>query len=432
MNIHKVRNHLIICAVIASAVMGAETPRVNLYIIPFDNIGNEESIQWLRTGFSDMLKETYKSENGVQVKNQDDLEEIMNNRNLLLHQPRGMKNFLVLGKYTRQLDNISITIQMINIANWEEVDSREISGKYSAIPETNKLLSETLSAMVQPFLPVKPKKPYPEFTDPEPYQPKREFSDQSQALTSSIDIAIDLLEESMDLASGRRGIPSEVNEEAEGEWTLDLNVDNEAVDNPENDENTELLRNVVDNLTNHPYKVSLSKPQFEFDKEDDTKMDVVFPVTYSLKENIIRDMLVSLPYSGLKQDGSLTIFYFNKDKFNFPHDFIEKIQSGKYRTVPVIQFTDINGIPQVVIVDSPDNYWSKRKSNNVKFVSTHDFSPLIDFTLGGWSLQVAMETVDIEVDYMFSMGIDDIQSLEKVKLKFIAEHELHGYLESIL
>lgn len=410
----------------------AAQPRVNLYLIKFDNIRHEESLEWLRSAFPDMLRDYFKSEEGVQVKDQDDLEEIMNNRNLLLHQPRGMKNFLVLGKFERNLDDIKLNIQVINIANWEEVDSRKLSGKYSGIPDLNKQLTDALGSMVQPYIPQKRKKAYPDFSDPKPYKPKREFSDQSKAMTSSIDIAIDLLEESMDLVSGKRGAPPEKFEDAEGEWTLDLNVDNEARDNPENDDNTQLLHDVIDNLTNRPYHVSLSKPTFEYDKNDKSKMDVTFPVTYSLKENIIKDMLVSLPYSGLKQDGSLTIFYFNKDKFNFPSDFIEKIQGGEYRAVPVIQFTDANGIPQVVIVDSPDGYWTKQQSSSVLFIPVHRFSPLIDFTLGGWSLQVAMETVDIHVDYTFSMDINSIQSLEKVRLKFIPEDELESYLKQIL
>ncbi len=432
MKLNKAAFLLVLFPILLNLGLSADAPRVNLYLIKFDNIKHEESLEWMRGAFPDMLTEYFKSEESVQVQTQDDLEEVMNNRNLLLHQPRGMKNFLVLGKFDRNLDDIKLNIQIINIANWEEIDSRQLSGKYSEIPELNKHLTDALGLMIQPYLPKKQKKAYPDFVDPKPYEPKRDFSDQSHALTSSIDIAVDLLEESMDLASGRRGTPPEKYEDAEGEWSLDLNVDNEAKDNPENDDNTQLLRNVVDNLTNHPYHISLSKPSFEFDKEDESKMDVVFPVSYALKENIIKDMLVSLPYSGLKQDGTLTIFYFNKEKFNFPQDFIEKIQAGKYRAVPVIQFTDAKGNPKVVIVDSPDGYWNKQQSDEVLFVPSHHFSPLIDFTLGGWSLQVAMETVEIHVDYSFSIDIENIQALEKVRLKFIPEDELEAYLKQIL
>ena len=55
-------------------------------------------------------------------------------------------------------------------------------------------------------------------------------------------------------------------------------------------------------------------------------------------------MLESLPYSGIKQDGSLTVFYFNRDKYNFPKDVSDNIQLGKYRSIPVIQLLDQKNI----------------------------------------------------------------------------------------
>jgi hypothetical protein len=63
------------------------------------------------------------------------------------------------------------------------------------------------------------------------------------------------------------------------------------------------------------------------------------------------------------------------------------------------------------------------------FVPTHHFSPLIDFTAGGWSLQIAMETVNITADYTFTMNVNKIHQLGKVSLKFIPENELGNYLK---
>ncbi|MEE1572261.1 MAG: hypothetical protein V1257_01545, partial [Candidatus Neomarinimicrobiota bacterium] len=66
------------------------------------------------------------------------------------------------------------------------------------------------------------------------------------------------------------------------------------------------------------------------------------------------------------------------------------------------------------------------------FVPTHHFSPLIDFTIGGWSLQIAMETVKIHVDYTFTMKVNEIQQLGKVSLKFIPENQLEDVLNPLL
>lgn len=423
---------LILGIVLSSQAAAQINPRIYLYLIQFDNIKNEESLGWLRSAFPDMLSEYYKSNKNIQLKNQANLEEIMNNRNLLFHQSRGVKNFLVLGKFQRQLDLIQIQVQVINIANWEEIGNKKISGEYANIPGLNKLLIDALESLLQPYIPAKTVPAFPAIKEPEPFRPDPGFATSSKATTKSIDAAIDRLEESLEFASGYRQKPPERFEDAEGEWVLDLNVDNEFKPNPENDENTDLLKKVVDNLTNHPYSVSLKKPEFILDKENRDEMVVQFPVTYTLKESIIKDMLVSLPYSGLRQEGSLTIFYFNKDKFNFPDEFIERIQQGKYRAIPVIVFLDKKKAPKVVIVDSPESAIAELTSKKVLYIPTHSFSPLIDFTLGGWSLQVTMETVDIPVNYQFRMAVSQIPDLEKVSLKFIPENELTDYLKTIL
>ena len=82
-------------------------PSVYLYIIKFDNVTQEPSIDWLGQGFVDMLNAKFKDVSKLRIQGQDDLEAIMNNRSLLLHQPRGSRNFLLLGKFERKLDNIS-------------------------------------------------------------------------------------------------------------------------------------------------------------------------------------------------------------------------------------------------------------------------------------------------------------------------------------
>ena len=62
----------------------------------------------------------------------------------------------------------------------------------------------------------------------------------------------------------------------------------------------------------------------------------------------------------------------------------------------------------------------------------HQFSPLIDFTVGGWSIQVAMETVEIQAVYEFILPVSEVESLSNVSLKFINENDLKKFLDPIL
>ena len=93
-----------LCMMVISANFLAATPKLYLYLLPFDNINNEQAIAWLGLGFTDMLTKEMTALEGLFLRNRGDLENIMNNRGLLLKQPRDSRNILVLGKYSRKMD----------------------------------------------------------------------------------------------------------------------------------------------------------------------------------------------------------------------------------------------------------------------------------------------------------------------------------------
>ena len=80
----------------------------------------------------------------------------MNDRSLMLKQPRGSRNLLVLGKYNRQLDKINVTIQIVDVANWEELGKSNISEVYSKVQILNQSVGRAVTQMLDPFLPKQP------------------------------------------------------------------------------------------------------------------------------------------------------------------------------------------------------------------------------------------------------------------------------------
>jgi len=408
----------------------AAAPKLYLYLLPFDNINNEQAIAWLGSGFTDMLNKEMTPLEGLFLRNRDDLENIMNNRALLLKQPRDSRNILALGKFIRKVDEISVDMQFIDIANWEELDRREVIGSYNNIPQLNNELAEVVKTVCIPYLPEKKttKKIYPDFTTPQATAIPKTFGDRGAVITSSIDDAIADLERSMDFVIGARGKPKEAPAKelvAENEWVVDINNRpfNEPL--PENVNNTALLGQVLANLMDKPYDVFIYKPTYVYDEDEDDKMITVnMRVDYGIKGDIINDMLTSLPYTGLKQDGSLTIVHFDRENFNFSPELTKNISLGNYRSVPVIRFFDNDGIVMAIILDTPESRWYEMSSNKIHFIPLHQFSPLVDFTMGGWSLQVALEDVDIKAHYSLQMSIEEVDRISKVSLKFVPEAEL--------
>ena len=419
-----------LCIMVVSANFLIAAPKLYLYLLPFDNNNNEQVIAWLGTGFTDMLTKEMTAIEGLFLRNRSDLENIMNNRGLLLKQPRDSRNILVLGQYSRKMDEISIDMQFIDIANWEELDQREVIGSYNNIPQLNNELADVVKTVCTPYLPEKKttKKIYPDFTTPQATAIPRTFGERGAVITSSIDDALIELEQSMDFVIGARGKPKEAHAKervAEDEWVVDINNRpfNEPL--PENVNNTVLLDQVLANLMDKPYDVFIYKPTYVYDEDEDDKMITVnMRVDYGIKGDIINDMLTSLPYTGLTQDGSLTIVHFDRENFNFSPELTKNISLGNYRSVPVIRFLDKDGIIMAIILDTPESRWYDMSSNKIHFIPLHQFSPLVDFTMGGWSLQVALEDVEIKAHYSLQMSIEEVDRISRVSLKFVPEAEL--------
>lgn len=415
------------------SIIAAAPPVLNVYVIPFDNIKNDVAIGWLSDAFAEMVNNELSQYDRIYLKDKSGLEEVMTNRSLLLQQRPGSKNLLILGKYERSLAKITISLQLIDIASWDELDRRKMRGDYNDVTGMNRLLTESVNMMLTPYLPKPVKSPYPTLTEGKRMRTPPTYAEKAIDVSSSIDDAILELEKKLDLNIGARGEedPKALREE-NGEWVLDISKDNYEDSRPENEFNTAMMVDVLGNLMSNPYQVKLDRPQFNYDPDNRKEFQISLPVQYQLKGSIIKDMLKSLPYSGLKQDGNLTVFYFNRDKYNFPEDIAENIQLGTYRSTPVIQLLDQSGKPLAVLVDSPDKGIHGMYSDRVLFKTFRFFSPLIDFAVGGWSMQVSLETVDIPVEYTFNMDVSTANNISRVSLKFIPENELHSFLNKIL
>jgi len=419
--------------ILLAGILNAAPPALHVYVIPFDNSKNDVAIGWLSDVFAEMVNSELSQHDRIYLKNKDGLEEIMTNRSLLLQQRPGTKNLLVLGKFERSLNIITISIQLIDIATWDELSNGKVRGDYNNITDINRKLSESVNTMLLPYLPKVEKGPYPTLTEGKRMRIPPSYGEKAIDMSTAIDVAIIDLEKKLDLNIGARGeIDPKGLREENGEWVLDISKDSYKDDRPENKVNTHMMVDVLSNLMGNPYEVKLESPQFNYDPKNRKEFQIVMSVNYALKGNIIKDMLTSLPYSGLKQDGNLTVFYFNRDKYNFPEEITEKIQLGIYRTTPVIQLQDANGNPLVILVDSPDQSIHALNSNRVIYKPFHYFSNLIDFTVGGWSMQVALETVDIPASYRFNMDVNRANDISRVSLKFIPENELHSFLSKLL
>jgi hypothetical protein len=339
------------------------------------------------------------------------------------------------------MEKINVSIQLIDLATWDQIDSKDIAAEYSDISKMKKEIGDNIQLIIAPYLP-KGKNQitafFPKFIEPKPAKRRHPVSVKSEMITKNLGDEFKKLEESMDILLGLKEDEKLKPKkdvtlfDTGGEWTMDFSANRLEEENPELAPNTEMLKDVLNRLIDNPYDVIMKKPNFIYHKDDDSYITVQFHVTYSLKDEIIKEMLNALPYTGLEQNGSLTIFYFSKESFNLTDDITSRITSGNYRSVPIIRFFNKQGVPIVVVADTPEEQWHSRKSDKVLYLPENQFTPMIEFTVGGWSMQVAMETVNIHAKYEFILPMSDVENLSNVSLKFINEAELKKFLEPIL
>ena len=289
--------------ILLAVILNAAPPALHVYVIPFDNSKNDVAIGWLSDVFAEMVNSELSQHDRIYLKNKDGLEEIMTNRSLLLQQRPGTKNLLVLGKFERSLNKITISIQLIDIATWDELSNGRVRGDYNNITGINRKLSESVNTMLVPYLPKLDKGPYPMLTEGKRMRIPPSYGEKAIDMSTAIDVAIIDLEKKLDLNIGARGeIDPKGLREENGEWVLDISKDSYKDDRPENKVNTHMMVDVLSNLMGNPYEVKLESPQFNYDPKNRKEFQIVMSVNYGLKGNIIKDMLTSLPYSGLKQD----------------------------------------------------------------------------------------------------------------------------------
>lgn len=425
-----VRIYLLIALI---ATVGAadlySAKRLKLYLLDFDNIRNDETVSWLSRGLVDMVSTGFQDVDGVRVHDRVALERILQDRSLLLSQPSGTRSILVMGSFTRELDQLTVNIQLINIANWVELGSFVTRGSLNQVSKLGEDLVLRMKIALEGEIPQPDARGI--LKSPDAKAPIPEYRQQAKELNFSLETAVEDLEKVMDLYIGSRDeLDPTVSEGSTFSREFSFSPGGIVEDVPTKD--AVMLEEIINTVSSNPYIVDISRPSLHVPSENDGTVLFALSVKYSLRENVIKDMLSSLPYSAMRQDGSLISLQFSRREMRIPHALIERISRGDFRIVPVIQLMDKEGRARTIILETSEPSWYRRTSSNVRFLTEHQFSPLIAFTASGNSLQVTMETVEINAEYMISLSRHEAVDYTKVLIEFIPESELESFLGKLL
>ena len=407
------------------------SPRwLNLYIPEFDNLRNDPSVAWLSSGFVDILSKKFTELDGVRMYGRPALEKILQDKSLLLTQRAGTENVLVMGTFIRELDQVTVNAQIINIANWDELGTARTVGSMNNLTILGNDLFGKLASGLKDRIP--PSSKAGELQSLTGVTEAPELNRQTREVGSSIEDALTGLEKAMDVYIGAQGTAPKT-EAGRGKFSRRLDFGTKETPAEPVSRDAMILEEILETIASNPYAVNIGEPRVEVDPESNgKKVMLTLPVKYSLKENLIGDMLRSLPYTGVKHDGTLTSIEFARNNFPLSGNLMNRINRGEFRIVPVVQLLDQSGAVHTRIVDSGDPYWQSQSEKSDRTSSEHIFSPLVAFTVSGWSLQVTMEAVDIQAEYVVEMGRSDVGRLSEVVVEFVPESEIRKFLAATL
>ena len=64
----------ILILLFACQLFSFQEPIVYLYVLPFENIDNDPTVEWIAPGLSDMVNGELKNQPGIKLKTKEDLE----------------------------------------------------------------------------------------------------------------------------------------------------------------------------------------------------------------------------------------------------------------------------------------------------------------------------------------------------------------------
>ncbi len=418
---------------------------ITLFVLDFDNLPGDTRLDWLSKALKDMVLLRMEEEPRIIARDAGDIAPFLEAR---VAERAGearrlaSNTLLLMGAYRREDARLVVDLQLLDIKDWSSLRMESLEALYSDIPQLNELLVEKVLSMVKGLeffssidLEAPPEAAVRPFPPPEAVRPglapTEEYSRQLPQVQKDLARALEDLEEAMDVYSGYKQEPTGTLQSKEG-YYRDFQMEGFGTLPVEKARSTELFEDVLRRVADNPYSADIGDLSLEVDPYNDNRVYISIPVSYRVKQTLVEDMLYSLPYVSTREERRLRTIRYDKSKFNFTPNLIDRIARGDYRVVPVVQLLDPQGVVRAVLVDSPDMSWERYfPRNGVRVVRQKRFVPLLAITTSGFSVDVRLETSDVDVFYEFDIDVNQLSSYARVVVRFMKEDEILRFLRSL-
>ena len=405
----------------------------NIFIMEFDNLDKNLRYNHLSRDLPNYIIREYSKFENISINYAGDITPYLNKRektNALVS-----NNFLVLGSFSVDDEKIIIYYELIDYENWMNISSDQLEIPVKDFGYLEKGFIDRVHDMMRPFISIPVSYSYLSDIDKSITSEAKEINktedpNSLHIIEKNIITALDELEFYYDTYNKLKKIDLDRGQFGNRYYReFDLsNVNKQALGY---EKNTETLLKAFDDILSNPYDITIGDMDINVSGSRDGTVQVEVPVEYSVKRNLIEEMLSHLPHYKDVKDNGMTLYEFSSDHYLFSDDLLNYLSQIQYQVTPIIFFNDKNGQVKLIIIDSWKNKYDDFSLANVKIIRKREFSPMMAITPGTNNIQLNIEPGTSKGFYKFLIQGNDLGFYSKMTVKFVHENKLDEYLDDI-
>lgn len=420
----------IFAAILLISTLLAETGYNTIYLMEFENIKNDFTLNQLREALPDLIKENYSFRNDISVDYAGDIRPYLEPQVWTEEEP--IKGMLINGHYYASDEKIHVIFEAFDIHSWKRLVKREIFCPVNDVICLHDGFLIAIESSISPFL-----------ADNLDIDATAEALKEKPKIKKKLDVNN---RNDKSLGSNSLAEPDELEGAAEFHLDLDDGIGQQGQYGnryyrefslseltpddpyPSFEKNTARLIAILDQILINPYDVTIGEIMV---KPDDVKPTIIYgniPIEYSVKNALVQDLLTQLPHDKIINEDGNVLMQFSNNNFIFDSGLVEKLALMNYQLMPVIFFNNRRGALQFIILDSWNDKYHRLESKGTPVLHQSKFTPLFAITPGSDNIQFNMDVSAITVLYEFQIPYEIIGNYTKVTVKFMRESELEKLL----
>jgi len=393
-----------------------------LVLLEFENTTQNKEYDDLRHKLPDLIKESILLyNNDIQIEYAGKIDPYLGIQN-----PQYKNALLLLGKFFIDNLKVEVSLELYDLSTWNKV-SKDF---YFCRLSDDECFTSELMNYSNNLLPL--------------YFSNKDIQNNiTSSLMDSMHVIDELMTDDLFLAIDNFAVEAELNYSWEklskdgGQYgnryykDIDKKTQKDIIANSR-EKNTEKLISYFNKIILNPYDVTIQNIRMEYDKINNEYIDLMVPVTYIIKKNLIEDMLTTLPHLSTSHSiGNLVIKFFDSD-FILSASDADKYGFMKYQVAPVLFLSDDIGKINYIYVDDLKGLSINDFNNNNLFAeSSSKFYPLFAITPGKDNIQINLDMTSLNIEYKFRISIDQINKYSKVAIKFLHQTEIESIINKL-